>query len=159
MFEPSKKRRQCIIFDIDGTLALRGARDPYDMTRVGEDEPNLPVQKIFLLLSLGALVLPGASPDAPPLEFIFTSGRDESARQQTEMWLQHHVISEHQQFRLLMRAIGDNRPDHEVKLEMLYKLRIIWRYNIIAVFDDRDRVVKMWRDNGVACFQVAPGDF
>ena len=26
-------------------------------------------------------------------------------------------------------------------------------------FDDRDRVVKMWRDLGVPCFQVAPGDF
>lgn len=157
MFEPSKKRRQCIIFDIDGTLALHGARDPYDMTRVGEDVPNVPVQMIFLLLSAAALAL--AETEAPALEFVFTSGRDESARQQTEMWLQHHVISEHQQFRLLMRAEGDNRPDHEVKLEMLYKLRIIWRYNIIAVFDDRDRVVKMWRDNGVACFQVAPGDF
>lgn len=159
MSEPSKKRRQCIIFDIDGTLALRGDRDPYDMTRVGEDVPNLPVQRIFLLLSAGALALPEVDPEAPTLEFIFTSGRDESARQQTEMWLQHHVISEHQQFRLLMRTIGDNRPDHEVKLEMLYKIRTVWNYGIIAAFDDRDRVVKMWRDNGVTCFQVAPGDF
>ena len=26
-------------------------------------------------------------------------------------------------------------------------------------FDDRDRVVAMWREEGVPCFQVAPGDF
>ena len=30
---------------------------------------------------------------------------------------------------------------------------------LIAVFEDRDRVVAMWRDAGVPCFQVAPGDF
>jgi hypothetical protein len=29
----------------------------------------------------------------------------------------------------------------------------------IMAFDDRARVVKMWRDNGVPCCQVAPGDF
>jgi hypothetical protein len=29
----------------------------------------------------------------------------------------------------------------------------------MCTFDDRDKVVKMWRDNGIICFQVAPGDF
>jgi len=34
-------------------------------------------------------------------------------------------------------------------------------YDLDAVeaLDDRDSVVKMWRDAGVACFQVASGDF
>jgi len=27
------------------------------------------------------------------------------------------------------------------------------------VFDDRNSVVDMWRENGVRCMQVAPGDF
>jgi hypothetical protein len=31
--------------------------------------------------------------------------------------------------------------------------------DILCIFDDRDKVVKMWRSNGIACFQVAPGDF
>jgi hypothetical protein len=30
---------------------------------------------------------------------------------------------------------------------------------LMAVFDDRDKVVAMWRRNGVACFQVAEGNF
>jgi len=30
---------------------------------------------------------------------------------------------------------------------------------ILCVFDDRQKVVDMWRDNGIDCFQVAPGDF
>ena len=31
--------------------------------------------------------------------------------------------------------------------------------HILCVFDDRDKVVKMWRENGLNCFQVAPGNF
>jgi hypothetical protein len=31
--------------------------------------------------------------------------------------------------------------------------------NILCVFDDRDKVVEMWRDNDLTCMQVAPGDF
>jgi len=27
------------------------------------------------------------------------------------------------------------------------------------VFDDRDKVVKMWRNQGLRCCQVAEGDF
>ena len=41
-----------------------------------------------------------------------------------------------------------------------------WLYNldfsvddIFAVFDDRNQVVDMWRDNGLTTFQVADGDF
>ena len=30
---------------------------------------------------------------------------------------------------------------------------------IVATFDDRNRVVAMWRDAGIPCFQVAPGEF
>ena len=31
--------------------------------------------------------------------------------------------------------------------------------DVFAVFDDRNQVVDMWRDNGLTCFQVADGDF
>jgi len=30
---------------------------------------------------------------------------------------------------------------------------------ILCTFDDRDKVVKMWRDNGITCMQVNYGDF
>ena len=33
------------------------------------------------------------------------------------------------------------------------------RARLVAVFEDRKRVVDMWRENGVTCYQVAPGDF
>ena len=31
--------------------------------------------------------------------------------------------------------------------------------NILGVFDDRNKVVDMWRKNGLTCFQVADGNF
>ena len=31
--------------------------------------------------------------------------------------------------------------------------------DVFLVVDDRDKVVKMWRDLGLNTFQVAPGDF
>jgi hypothetical protein len=33
------------------------------------------------------------------------------------------------------------------------------KQNLLCVYDDRDKVVAMWRRNGIPCFQVAPGDF
>ena len=57
-----------------------------------------------------------------------------------------------------MRSTKDNRPDDIVKKELLDKMREEG-YNPILVFDDRDSVVKMWRENGIPTFQVNYGDF
>ena len=59
---------------------------------------------------------------------------------------------------LFMRADNDNRPDAEVKSEMLDKL-IEEGHNPVIVFDDRQSVVDMWRARGLLCCQVADGDF
>jgi hypothetical protein len=31
--------------------------------------------------------------------------------------------------------------------------------DVVCVFDDRQKVVDMWRDMGLTCMQVAPGNF
>jgi len=36
---------------------------------------------------------------------------------------------------------------------------VVDKDDIFMVFDDRDQVVKMWRDNGIVVFQVADGNF
>jgi hypothetical protein len=59
----------------------------------------------------------------------------------------------------MMRPIGDSRPDDVLKQEFLDRMLIVDRERLVAVFDDRDKVVAMWRRNGIACFQVAPGNF
>jgi hypothetical protein len=57
-----------------------------------------------------------------------------------------------------MRTDGDDRNDGIIKTEIFDKyIRNI--YNVIAVFDDRDSVVKAWRNIGLLCLQVNYGDF
>jgi hypothetical protein len=60
---------------------------------------------------------------------------------------------------LRMRNAGDNTPDDVLKEQWLHAMPIKDRARLVAVFDDRQRVVDMWRANGVPCFQVAKGDF
>ena len=50
------------------------------------------------------------------------------------------------------------RKDAAVKLE-IFDREIRNRWNVVAVFDDRQQVVDAWRSIGLAVFQVAPGDF
>ena len=57
-----------------------------------------------------------------------------------------------------MREHRDYTADDELKRGWLIKSRDAGRAPDL-VFDDRQRVVDMWRAEGIPCFQVAPGDF
>jgi predicted kinase len=133
------------LVDVDRTVALHGERGPFDWDAVGQDMPNGPV--IELLEALDG---------TGQYQFVFLSGRPEKCREATEKWLSDHVGVEWG--RLFMRDTGDSRPDHVVKLE-IFDREIRERYNIVGVFDDRNKVVSMWRSLGLTVFQVADGDF
>jgi hypothetical protein len=45
-----------------------------------------------------------------------------------------------------------------VKLE-IFDREIRERYYVVGVFDDRNKVVSMWRSLGLTVYQVADGDF
>lgn len=61
--------------------------------------------------------------------------------------------------RLRMRKAGDYRPDTTVKEEWLLALDDAQRSRIAGVFEDRKRVVDMWRSNGLTTYQVSEGEF
>lgn len=136
--------RRAVIVDIDGTLAIRsGDRSPFDWSRVGEDTPNPAVVELVRILD-------------DPFHIILMSGRDESCRLQTEMWLDAQLVPFDE---LYMRPANDNRKDSLLKAE-LYRTHILNRYEVAFVIDDRTQVVRMWRDVlGLTVFQVADGDF
>ena len=135
-----------ILCDIDGTLALRGDRAPHDHDSSMEDAVNWPVVRLC-----DALVVKGV------YDIVLLSGRDEKYRDVTEYWLERHQILSYRK-RLLMRPRGDNRPDEIVKRE-LYEQDETLRRTVWLVIDDRNKVVKMWRELGLTCLQVAEGDF
>lgn len=144
---------KCILVDIDGTMALMDGRGPFEWHRVGEDKPNEKVVKLVSWLDdYSDLQYELAGEGA---EIIFLSGRDETCRRETTIWLREQGFGAH---KLLMRPAGDNRKDSIVKLE-LFNQHIRNDYDVQFVLDDRDQVVEMWRKLGLTCLQVAPGDF
>jgi predicted kinase len=133
-----------VIVDIDGTLATMKNRSPYDWSRVGEDEPaKAVISAVHAAAQFNRRI-------------IIMSGRDESCRKITEDWLTKHLgVSWHE---LHMRPEGDNRKDNIIKYELFNKY-VRGKYQVDYVLDDRDQVVKMWRELGLACFQVNYGAF
>lgn len=88
-------------------------------------------------------------------DILIVSGRKEICRKDTEDWLQEKWITYTQ---LFTRKDGDNRNDAIIK-EEIYREHIEPKYVILWAFDDRDRVVAMWRKIGLQCYQVDYGNF
>lgn len=143
------EKEDCIIADLDGTVCLHDGRNPYDLTRVSEDIPNYPLVQFLKELICNKHI-------------IFLSGREETnqCRQDTINWLTENICSPDfgYKWELLMRDKNNFEPDEVIK-ERIFHKEIEPKYNIIAVFDDRDKVVKMWRSLGLLCNQVYWGNF
>lgn len=150
-------KKQTVIFDLDGTLAIIDKRREKATLPNGKmnwttffapeniqlDEPNQPVIEAFIAMK------------AAGFEVGIFSGRDSISRKESEDWLHENGIWP--DF-FKMRPHGTFTPDDVLKKGWLDDLIGIGA-DILCVFDDRDKVVKMWRENGISCFQVAPGDF
>ena len=149
------KDRKIVVFDLDGTLALIDKRRAIstkdngkfdwnvfqDPKNISLDVPNDDVIQMANLLSSSHRIW-------------ILSGRSDATQDATLDWLRkHNVLFDH----LVMRPQDHLfMPDNQLKQIWLDN---IGKDNIAMVFDDRQQVVDMWRDNGLTCFQVAKGDF
>jgi len=147
--------KKIVIFDLDGTLALIDSRRELSIKDNGKmdwdtffnpkmislDDPNTPVIQMTKLLSSTHRIW-------------ILSGRSDVTHQATIDWLaKHNVTYDH----LVMRPQNHlYLPDNDLKQMWLDS---IGKDNVAMVFDDRNQVVDMWRQNGLTCFQVAQGDF
>lgn len=134
---------EAIICDIDGTLALnKNGRNPYDFSRIKEDELNrIVAEQLHYHNSKGRKI-------------IIVSGRDDICMKDTSEWLIDNGINFY--YALFMRITGDKRKDSIVKKE-IYNNYIKDKYNIIAVYDDRPQVITAWRELGLFVFDVGNG--
>lgn len=89
---------------------------------------------------------------------LIVTARSEDEREKTTTWLNDVAGLEGIYEKMYMRESGDYRDDSIVKAEILVKIYDDG-YTPYMVFDDRDNVVKMWRNIGIRCLQVKPGDF
>ena len=149
-------KKDIVIFDLDGTLAIIDERLKESSMKNGKinwkrffsdelikkDLPNPPVIKTANLFHQNGYKI-----------YIF-SGRSETTENATRKWLKDNRI---QYDYLRLRKENDYRPDEIVKKDFLKTLSILDR--VFLIFDDRKKVVKMWRSLGLPCFQVSEGDF
>ena len=132
---------EAVIFDIDGTLAVMGDRSPYDGAAVWKDTLN---EDVYAALARYADTGVG---------ILIVSGRDEEYREVTEKWLSDQGVRYRE---LYMRPTekGNKREDSIIKYELFQKYIAPARFKILGVFDDRHRVLRMWRKLGLTTFHV-----
>jgi hypothetical protein len=142
------------VFDLDGTLAdcqhrvpLIDGTDAGYRALFGSVHKDDPIHHVIEVMS--ALIAAGHAVE-------IWSGRSDECEAETQAWLQANGIDPSRL--TFMRRAGDRRPDDVVKRQMLHRARKMGK-RPVAIFDDRDRVVEMWRAEGIPCFQVAPGAF
>lgn len=138
-----------VIFDLDGTLAnidhrlhhVQNGNKDWDgfYKACVHDSPKTPIVELALMC------------DDAGHEIIISSGRSENVRAETEAWLEKHGIPYAQ---LLMRPDGSFVPDQALKKAWLDQGKLGDKADILFVVEDRDRMVKMWRDQGLTCLQV-----
>ena len=133
-----------IIVDVDGTLAdMKGVRGPFDWDKVDQDRPhNDIITLVQELKSIGKKI-------------IIVTGRDGICKEKTINWLDKHNVPIDEFF---IRPQGSFEKDSIIKAK-IYMDNIRPNYDIEFVLDDRDQVVNFWRDIGLRCLQVAPGNF
>ena len=89
---------------------------------------------------------------------MILSGRLKTTKDATRKWLDDNGVP----FDILKMRPDNNQfkflPDDDLKQGWLDSL-FTDKDSIFAVFDDRQKVVDMWRRNGLTCFQVADGNF
>lgn len=142
-----------VVFDIDGTLANIEHRLDYVRSKpknwkafdagIPNDKVNEQVKEVFTSMMFRN-------------DIVLASGRNERSRKATEDWLWENHIRGYQ--KLYMRKADDFRSDDIVKQEILDQIVIDYGKKPDMVFDDRPRVVRMWRDNGIFVFNVYQGE-
>lgn len=142
-----------VIFDVDGTLMDIEHRRHFVVQRPKDfdafrEATSQDTAKEDIFAVAKALKAAGH-------RIIISSGRNKSQRAVTLKQLMGAGLVFDA---LYMRSDKDFRPDDEVKSQMLDKM-IKDGFNPTMAFDDRQRVVDMWRDRGLTVAQVAPGDF
>lgn len=130
-------------------------RGPYDTSKYHLDDRDDAVYDILSLIEYALEDFYGEGTRGKAWALIGLSGRSEDHRAVTEKWLTDHDIKLDA---LFMRPSGDNRNDAIVKSELVDQ-HISGVYNVIAHFDDRNRVVNALRTKGLKVLQVEPGNF
>ena len=144
-----------LVVDIDGTIAKIGDRIKYIQKEPKDWDSfyahcleDKPIEAIITLVE---------SMYATGFNLVFCTGRSEKVRSETMEWLNKNLDYVYD-FKLLMRPEGDYSEDCVLKPKLLEEAGYD-PSNVLLILEDRDTVVKKWRELGYTCLQVAKGDY
>jgi|GEM_PF-2389499 len=154
--------RQIVVFDIDGCCVDPSERLPHLVA--GDYETYLKMWETDKPIPQGVAIY-SAFLMSPAYTCLFITSRSEEDRPNTTTQLTRIFGPQlMNRARLLMRQNNYetgrtlNVSEYDIKPFLLqeagYKLS-----EVFLAFDDRDIVVKGWRDRGVKCYQTDYGDF
>jgi hypothetical protein len=142
-----RKKTRALIVDLDGTLAIfEGVRNGLDFSDVTKDKVNEVVKEVLIMYKKYDR----------KRKIIVISGRPNTKNvyQQSLFWLKKNKTP----FDKLFLVDREGLPDAENK-KFFYQTKIKDKYQIDFVLEDRNSVVKMWREIGLVCFQVAETNY
>lgn len=146
-----------VVFDIDGVLADSSHRvKKYLLDPPVKDWDGLFANNAIKAdkpVVAGLTLLKMFFEDGDDL-YLWT-GRPEKTRIATEAWLYANTRFYGYPIRLWMRPNGDHRDDDVLKADFIKRLG----RNPDLVFEDRDRIVAMYRARGITCYQTQAGAF
>jgi FMN phosphatase YigB (HAD superfamily) len=152
-------KRKAIICDLDGTLCDEKHRRLYINGEWGKKEYDLfyeAMDKDDVHAWCREMVLMYLR---FRYDIIFITGRPEKYRHKTTRWLHEKVgLVELSHYRLFMRPDNNYECDTIIK-KQIYHEHIMPHCDVQLILEDRDRVVRMWRELGLTCLQVAEGNF
>jgi len=149
-----------VIFDLDGTLALIDDRRKqstkpngkmdwdkfFDPKMIQLDDPNPPIIQCAQMFKDRGF------------RIVIFSGRSKATKDATKDWLN--------KFGVPFDVLKMRPTSNDFKFMKDDDLKQMWlddlfpnKSDIFCVFDDRQKVVDMWRRNGITCLQVADGNF
>lgn len=142
-------QEDCVICDLDGTIALHMGRTPYDWAKIHTDKMDIRMARILKMYY-----------DAG-VNIIFLSGRPEHVYATTMEWLDKSFeeLGIELNYQLVLRPEDDNRKGAITKKELYEKLIAEHGYNTLCVFEDSNSCVEMWRSLGLLTCQVANGEY
>lgn len=153
------KDQKVIIVDLDGTLCDTSNRTVFVKGPGKKDWKSFfaGIKDDPLREDVAAMIMADLKPDT---HVILVSGRPENYREVTMNWLAEMGQKYQHEFpsfvTLLMRRQDDNRDDDIVKREIYEKY--LKHTNVVKVFDDRPRVIRMWRELGLEVEDVGTGE-
>lgn len=142
-----------MVVDIDGTLAEVGLRRrrlleqlPVDWEAFYRDDfDDLPRRNVCSFVQFNARTM----------ELFLCTSRRESVRDKTQRWLLRNLGMQPRDYTLIMRANGDDRPEHIQKLDQFFRETTEEeRRRVLFVVEDNKAVARMWRRRGFTCFIV-----